>query len=199
MGDTKVVNGAVVTEIEIDPSKTNDQLEREGFQRKRPAPSDAHKYEIAKIKTFRGMEGHGLNAILLRDHVKVADILDEGCGGEMHYDWIDNNKGVEESKFLAFIESERLKIPADKKDEDCGILDRDIFNGDCWVWDELNRIQNDRRNRTACKKYTIFQVGKDIGSEAWRQIKDVTPEIRVRLEKKYAGQKIRFMNDEYRA
>jgi hypothetical protein len=194
---TKIVNGAEVTEIPVDPSKTNDRLEREAAGPKRPAPSDANKYEVAKIKTFRGMEGEGLNAVLLKNGKKVADILDEGNGGEMYYDWIDMNKGVEEGQFQAFVEFQRGKIPADKVDAD-GFNDHNLFCADIWVWDEANRILDDRRNSRACKKTTIFQVGDKIGSEEWRTIKGVTPDVRAYVEKKYAGQKIVFMNDRYK-
>jgi len=197
MGDTKIVNGAEVTEIEVDPSKTNDQLEREAAGTNRPQPSDAHKYSVAKIKTFRGMEGDGLNAVLLRDGAKAADILDEGNGGEMSYDWVDMNKGVEEAKFAAFIEFERSKIPADKKDDD-GFNDHELFCGDIWVWDQVTEVLNDRRNRKACKTKTLFQVGKDIGTDRWLQVKGADPGARAWIEKKYAGQKIVFMNDRYK-
>jgi len=186
---TKIVNGAVVTEIPLDPSVTNDQLERQ-----------SHKYEVAKIKTFRGMEGHGLNAILLRDHVKVAEIIDEGNGGEMNFDFLDmmHGESPEEAMFMGFIEEQRLKIPADKKDEEIDILDRDIFNRDCWVWDEVNRTLDDRRFRKACKTKTLFQVGDKIGSDAFMQIKGVDPKTREYVINKFKGQKIRFLNDEFK-
>lgn len=197
MGDTKIVNGAEVTEIEIDPSKTNEQLERQITGPQRPAPSSEHKYSLSKIKTLRGTDGDILNAVLLRDGVKAADVLDEGNGGEMNYDWVDMNKGIEEGKFLAFIEAERLKIPKDKKDE-YGFYDHKLFCADIWVWDTVNQFLDDRRNKAACKKKTIFQVAEDIGTERWREIKGVTPEIRAWVEKKYAGKKIVFMNDRYK-
>lgn len=193
---TKIVNGAKVTEIPVDPSKTNDQLEREGGKPKRPAPSDAHKYTVGKIKTFRGMEGYGLNAVLLRDGKLAADLLDEGCGGCMHFDWVDMNKGVEEAKFLAFVEAERLKIPAEKESD--GFNDRELFDGDIWVWDQANKVLEDRRFARICKKNTVFQVGKDIGGDKFRQVKGVTPEIRAWVEKKYAGQQIKFLNDDFK-
>lgn len=197
MTKMKIVNGAEVTEIPVAASVTNEQLERQPGLEKRPAPSDAHKYTVGKIKTFRGMEGYGLNAVLLRDGKLAADLLDEGCGGMMHFDWVDMNKGVEEAKFLAFIESERLKIPAGKGSD--GFDNRELFDGDIWVWDQANKVLEDRRFARICKKNTVFQVGKDIGGDSFRQIKGVTPEIRAFIEKKYAGQKVFFLNDQYKS
>lgn len=192
MGPTKIVNGAEITEIELDPSKTNDQLEREAKGPKRPAPSDAHKYTVSKIKSHNGHEGLTLNAVLLRDGKKAAELLDDGNGGMMYFYWVDGHHDTpEQEKFLAFIESERAKIPADKESHE-GFNDRKLFDGDIWVWEEVNRIQRIK----ACKKYTIFQVGSEIGTDTWKQVKGVEPEARAWVEKKYAGQKIRFMNDE---
>lgn len=197
--NTKIVNGAEVTEIPVDTSKTNEQLEREAARvAARPAPSDAHKYTVAKIKTFKGMEGSGLNAVLLKDGKQVAELLDEGCGGMMHYYWIDMNKGGEEALFLAFIEAERLKIPADKESHK-GFNDRELFEGDIWVWEHVEEVLHQRRFARICKKNMVFQVGDAIGGDSFRQVKGVTPEIRAWVEKKYAGQKVKFLNDDYKA
>src|ERR1043166_4185201 len=164
MSNTKIVNGALVTEIPVDTSVTNDQLERQG-----------HKYEVAAIKTFRGMDGQGLNAILLRDHKKIAELLDEGCGGEMHFDWLDQKHGesAEEAMFQAFIEEEKLKIPADKVDPDTGRPEREYFDGAWWVNGEVDRILNERRFRKTCKTKTMFQVDDKIGSDEFLVIKGI--------------------------
>ena len=190
MGETKIVNGAIVTEIPVDTSVTNDQLERQ-----------SHKYEVARIKTFRGMDGQGLNAVLIRDHKAVAELLDEGCGGEMHFDWLDRKHGesAEEAMFNAFIEEERLKIPADKKVEGgLNMLERDIFSGEIWVNDEVDRIKNERRFRKICKTKTMFQVGDKIGGDEFLMLKGVDDKTRQYILKKFAGQKVRILNDEYK-
>jgi hypothetical protein len=189
MGNTKVVNGALVTEIPVDTSVTNDQLEQQ-----------SHKYEVGRIKTFRGMDGQGLNAVLIRNHKAVADILDEGCGGEMRFDWLDQKHGesAEEAMFEAFIAEEKLKIPADKKDPETDVLEREYFDGATWVNMEVDRIMNDRRFRKACKTKTLFQVGDKIGSDDFLAIKGVDLATRQYIEKKYKGQKIRILNDEYK-
>ena len=189
MSNTKIVNGALVTEIPVDTSVTNDQLERQSF-----------KYEVARIKTFRGMDGQGLNAVLIRDHKAIAELLDEGCGGEMHFDWLDQKHGesAEEAMFKAFIEEEKLKIPADKKDPDTGMLERSYFSGESWVNAEVDRIMNERRFRKTCKTKTMFQVGDKIGGDEFLVIKGVDDKTRQYILKKYAGQKVRILNDEYK-
>ena len=44
-------------------------------------------YELKKIKTFIGNEGHGLNATLIWNGVKVAFVLDDAGGGDIQVHW----------------------------------------------------------------------------------------------------------------
>lgn len=46
-------------------------------------------YSVTKIKTFRGMEGGGYNADLLRDGKKVAFLCDDASGGPLRIEWCD--------------------------------------------------------------------------------------------------------------
>lgn len=189
MGDTKIVNGAVVTEIPVDTSVTNTQLEKQG-----------HKYTVTKIKTFRGREGHGLNATLCRDGNAVAFILDDGNGGMVDFDWADQKHGesAEEAMFQAFIAA---TVPPDPKDEDSTLDAATLrqFAMENWVNTEVDSLQHDKRLRKACKTKTLFQVGDKIGSDEFMVIKGVAPIIRPYLEKKYKGQKIRILNDEFQS
>lgn len=187
MAKTKMVNGAQVTEIPVG-SKTNEQLERE-----------SHEYSVAKIKTFRGMDGEGLNAVLKRGKTVVAEIVDEGSGGEMRFYWTDGHHDTaEEAMFNAFLEQKKMEIPADLMDKELNCPARELFSDACWIWAQVDKIENDRRMRRSCKKNTLFQVGAAIGGPEFRVVTGVTPEIRARIEQKYAGQKIRILNDEYK-
>lgn len=57
------------------------------------ATTPAHGYTVNAIKTFTGMEGHGFNANLLRDGVKVAEVIDDASGGPVSIHWLDERKG----------------------------------------------------------------------------------------------------------
>jgi hypothetical protein len=183
---TTIVNGAIVTEIEIDENKTNDQLERE-----------SHEYTIKGVKTFRGMDGQGLNATLYRGDKKVALILDEGCGGEMSFDFLDfmHGKSKEEDLFEIFIAEQKLKADDTKKDE-FGHTERFYFDGAHWVNTSIDDMMYQKSLRRACKTKTLFQVGDKIGTDSFMQIKGVDLKTRQYIEKKYAGQKLRILNDE---
>lgn len=186
--NTKIVNGALVTEIPVDTSVTNDQLEKQG-----------HKYTVTKIKTFLGREGYGLNATLCRDKKAVAFIMDSGNGGMVDFDWVDQKRGesAEEAMFKGFIAEVVPPDPADKG-SNLDPLTIQQFAMEQWVNAEVDRIQNDKRFRKTCKTKTLFQVGTEVGGDEFQVIKGVDLATRQYIEKKYAGQKIRILNDEFR-
>lgn len=203
MAKRTVVNGAVVEEIPLDASKTNEQLEREAAAPPPLAPAAAAAaagpaYTLKGVKTFRGMDGHGLNATLCRDGKPVCDLVDEGSGGMMFFRWLDQRHGEskEEGLFKAFIEGERARIPADKRDE-FQMLEREIFDGEHWVNALVDRMANDRRMRRMCKTKTCYQVGDQIGGDEFYATKGVGPELRAAIERKHAGKPVKFLNDEY--
>lgn len=187
-GNTKIVNGAIVTEIEVDTDKTNDQLERESYE-----------YTLKGVKTFRGMDGQGLNANLMRGNKKVAEILDEGCGGEMRFDFLDfmHGKSKEEDLFNIFIAEQKLRADDVKKDE-YGHTERFYFDAAHWVDTLVDNMANDKRFRKMCKTKTLFQVGKDIGGDGFMAMKGTDLKTRQYIETKYKGQKIRILNDEFK-
>ena len=63
---------------------------------------------LKKVKTFKGMDGVGLNADVYFDGKKVAEALDEGCGGDMWIQWLDRSM---EKVVADYITS--LNIPAE--------------------------------------------------------------------------------------
>jgi hypothetical protein len=222
MGETKIMNGAQVTMIPVDTRKINDQLEREAAASgaafraisklndrlepgSGPVPPAAAAnipskggYAVTKIKTFRGRDGHGLNATLTRDGKAIAFVLDEGCGGMMRFDWDDRNHGesTEETLFRVFIAS----LPPDPEDKSSTLSPETLqqFAMERWVNAEVDRITNAKRFRKACKTKTLFQVGDDVGGDEFRCINGVAPHINEYLRKKYAGQKLRILNEEFK-
>jgi hypothetical protein len=164
------------------------------------AAAKGPQYTLKGVKTFRGMDGYGLNAKLCRDGKEVAFLLDEGCGGMLDFDWKDRMHGesVEEDIFKAFIEQERAKIPADKVDEH-GMNEREYFGGEMWVNALVDSMANAKRMKLLCKTKTCYQVGEQIGGEEFFVVKGVDPKIRSAIEKKHADKKVKFMNDEFGA
>ena len=156
------------------------------------------KYSLRKVKTFEGRDGHGLNAELLRDGKPVAFILDEGCGGEMRFRWNDQLHGESKESDLwdAFIAGEKAKLDDTKKDE-YGITEAGYMEGAAWVNRKVDDLENDKRFRRMCKTKIVFQIGAKIGGPDFQTVKGL--QFRAHVEKKYAGQKLRILNDEFKA
>lgn len=155
------------------------------------------KYTLRKVKTFRGMDGEGLNAELCRDGKPVAFVMNEGSGGMTHFDWLDrkHGKSSEEDLFGAFISEEKQKADDTRTDE-LGNTDKHYFDGEIWVHNTVDRMLNDKRFRRLCKTNIVFQVGAKIGSGEFQSVKGL--DLRAHIEKKYKGQKVRILNDEFK-
>ena len=183
----------VVQEVPLDPSKTNEQeVNRPPGRKALGGP-----YGLKALKTFPGMESTAFDAVLTRGNKPVAHIHDDGNGGALFVSWADRKGGLsaDEEIFDAFIEEERAKIPADKMFH--GMPERQLFSGDVFLGNLLNEALLDRRWRRAVRTHTLFQVEQEIGTGEWKQVKGTEPEIRAHIAKKYAGKKIRIINDEY--
>lgn len=155
------------------------------------------KYTLRKVKTFRGMDGEGLNAELCCDGKPVAFVVNEGSGGMTNFDWFDcmHGKSSEEDLFEAFIAEEKLKADDTKKDE-LGNTEKHYFDGEMWVHDTVDRMLNDKKFRRLCKTNIVFQVGAKVGSDEFRSVKGL--DLRAHIEQKYKGQKLRILNDEFK-
>lgn len=53
------------------------------------------KFEMMKVKTFRGREGHGFNGTLMADGTKVADVSDMANGGCYDWYWNQNTDAIQ--------------------------------------------------------------------------------------------------------
>jgi hypothetical protein len=151
------------------------------------------------VKTFRGNEGYGLNATLLRDGKKVCEIIDDANGGMWNFHWFDGVRGesAEMDLFAAFIEGERAKIPADAVDKEYPDLNlRKSYSGETWVNKEAIRMEHAKQMRREFKKYTCFQVGAAIGGQTWKRIVGHGPAIIAHIEKTYGAQGFVIMNDQ---
>jgi hypothetical protein len=136
-------------------------------------------YTITKIKTFRGMEGYGLNATICRNGKPVAFVMDEGCGGETMIDFtnpLQNGRSYEASKntwkgeetafhqfCVAWAKTQDREVPEEERIPAYLAID--------WVNHQVDEYQNKKRfDRLATIK------------------KPYCPEIQAFLDKKYPAQ-----------
>lgn len=156
-------------------------------------------YALRGIKTFKGMEGIGLNATLYRDGKRVCEIIDEANGGEWHWNWFDFSRGesAEDAIFQGFIEAERAKIPADAVDKDYPQINlHTSFRGETWANKEVTRFESAKHMKREFRTYTCFQVGAGIGGETFKRVKGHGPEVLAFINKKYGAERIVIMNDQ---
>ena len=112
-------------------------------------------------------------------------------------EYIKESFARSEAMFKGFVAS----LPPDPEDKGSTLDPRTLeqFAMERWVNAEVDRITNDKRMRKACKTKTLFQVGAEVGGDEFRVIKGpALPHIREYLQKKYAGQKLRILNDEFK-
>lgn len=141
-------------------------------------------YTLQGIKTFRGTDGQGLNATLYRDGIKVAFVIDAGCGGDVDWQWFDrqapretvhsvNSQGTpftiqctpEEAKLYEFLRGKTWKF-----DKSFGLGERDIQISPSYFIAELaNDTINENRFKRLCKSKTVFRLKTD-EKDCWRTL-----------------------------
>jgi len=167
-------------------------------------------YTLKSIKTFRGMDGQGMNATLYRDGVKVALVIDDGCGGEIHLEWVDyqaprvtvpwvNYEGQpceirctpEASKLYEFLRGKTWNIgkmfgKADKEIQ----VDIGIFIGEL-----ADKTINENRFKRLCKSKTLFRLKTD-EKDCWRTLKSpFNQQVKDLIMREFGSQVESIMNE----
>lgn len=132
-------------------------------------------YTVSGIKTFRGHEGDGFNANLLKDGKKVALVMDDASGGESRFEWVDykaprvavpwvNYQGnpftlectPEEASLYEHIRGKHWSFDG----EDRGQIDPALF-----VSELVDSYETSKKLKKWCKTQTVFRLeGDAIGS-----------------------------------
>ena len=157
-------------------------------------------YSVKKVKTFRGMEGHGYNADLYRDGKKIAFVMEEGCGGEPTFEWEDHSKpqvdiniighndqpityqGTPEEKlFVELANSQSYTFFGHTGRKNGAILMDDI-------------LENFKLKKT-CKTKTAFRLTTD-GEDSYHVIKEsFSPDLRAWLVQEHGADLIEIINE----
>lgn len=86
------------------------------------------KVELKNVKTFRGMEGFGLNADIYINGVKCLLVIDEGCGGEfLYYENIEHKNPELVKANIELLDNYIATLPAKTYGSMTIEIDRDIF------------------------------------------------------------------------
>ena len=154
-------------------------------------------YKVAKVKTFKGREGEGFNADLIRDGKKVAEVINDASGGCLDFHWLDyastrvavnwtgyHNDTVvlrctpQEAALYEFLRGKTWTLDLAGHDADNSPVQHDP---ESYVGELVDKFLNDKRFRRMCKTQTLFRL---MGDEAgtWRVLKTVfTPTVRAAI------------------
>lgn len=137
-------------------------------------------FTLAKVKTFIGNEGHGLNAEITMDGQAVAFVLDDASGGMLQVDWFtmqgrQRSRGNEAAR-AALLQHARADYDSAGGDaahearlkelglwfEGCGLSQRsehDLIEH--WVNEEFARVVAMRNLKRWAKTKTVFRLKGD--------------------------------------
>ena len=150
-----------------------------------------HDYTVRDIKTFRGMEGEGFNVTLCRDGRKVAFVIDDATGGDVHIQWGDAHRGgAEEKRLLEFLKT----LPKERLEDTEYDVTPDIF-----VAALVDEAQTEKRLRRLFRKETLFRLKSDrTDDDKWRVLKaPFSPDVKAHLVKTYGDNLAHVLNEEY--
>lgn len=105
-------------------------------------------YTVAKVKSFMGMDCPGFNATLLRNGKKVAEVIQDGSGGETMVHWAS---GQESDLFAAFLLGKTYTFN--------GAVEN--HNTETMIGQLVDDFENKKKIKRWCKTQTVFRVAGD--------------------------------------
>jgi hypothetical protein len=133
------------------------------------------KIELKNVKTFRGMEGYGLNATLYVDGIKTAFVIDDANGGPVDYEIFNKAKFDEIKAYAASLPAEPIVfdgVPAlDEKNQPMTIQP-DV---DTLVDKAFNLIQRAKEQKKIEKKMETCVMWGIPGADAYHEVKWSAP------------------------
>lgn len=139
-------------------------------------------FSIKGFKSFRGNEGLGFNATLLKDGRKICFVYDEASGGPLHWEDLSD---ADEKMLNELVEVKRKEIP-DKKD-DTGFNEHTAFDLDWMMNDMISAWEFEQKMRRLTKKKTVF-VTPDCGEGEARTLSGpYDDKAKAYIAKKYPG------------
>lgn len=141
-------------------------------------------FTLAKVKTFIGNEGHGLNAEITMDGAAVAFVLDEATGGMLQVDWFtmqgrqrSRGNDAARAELLQHARAEYEREGGDAAHESrrkemglwfegCGLSQRSDHDMiEHWVNEEFARVVALRNLKRWAKTKTVFRLKGDKDGE----------------------------------
>jgi hypothetical protein len=144
------------------------------------------KYSVKNLRTFRGMEGTGVNSTLYMNNKKLTNVDDEGSGGCLRFhDW-----KIEES-----INKELKNVGKVKYDED-STYDF-TYDAETFLNEIIDKALEDKQYKTKCRKKTLVITTdcKDNQHIEWKYPYEA--KIKAHIEKHYGKKLVEIINERY--
>ena len=141
-------------------------------------------YSVRNIKTFRGMEGSGVNSTLYKDGKKACTVDDEGSGGCLLWgDWNFQTKLNLELGKVGKIACDGFDLP---------------YDADFFVEELISDALLNKEYKRKCKKKTLI-ITKDCKEDGqYIQINfPYSQRVKPELEKRYGDKLVEIINERF--
>jgi hypothetical protein len=137
---------------------------------------DELKLTVTKVKTFRGMEGTGYNAVLCLDGTPVAYVIEEGSGGEPNFDWhipgtTKSTREVEDKIYKWIMEQSivSLGLAKTEDEESYGIKTASLYDKphsrlEGYVGYLVDMHEDAKRLKRKAKTHVILRKGEELST-----------------------------------
>lgn len=165
-------------------------------------------YTIKGLKTFRGTDGHGFNAHLYRDGVKVAFVINAGTGGDTTFEWVDFKEPRIDVQMTDYngqpytmqCTPEEAKLHEFVKGKTCYYMpewnnENEPLTPEFLIMELVDKMENERRFKKMCKTKVLFRLKSDNTNE-WRSLNGTfTPQVKALIVNKFGDQLDSIMNE----
>ena len=151
-----------------------------------------HGYEAKNIKTFMGMDVPGFNCTLYRDGKRIAEVIEDGSGGEAYFRWLIDGEEVKLKELVDSFPEEPFDYPGHEGETI-------KYTYDVYVEIMVNASIDERWWRRKCTGAFLFRLEGDT-AEQYREIKAPPSDherIRGILKDKYGDKLVEVINDRF--
>ena len=139
-------------------------------------------YTVKNSKSCRGRDGIAYSCTLHRDGKKVADVQNEGNGGETRWDWVN---AVEEKAFEEYALTQISTIGGEPEP----------MNPDMLIASMLDGLETVKRIKRLSKKTMLFSLKDDLEDGSIRTMKmPYSDEVRDMVLARY-GDRVKVIYD----
>ena len=161
------------------------------------------KYSVKGVIEGIGHDLAGFKCNLYFDGKKVADVNDDGRGGNYEYHFISEN---EEQKFFDFVKEEKLSketkfVREPELEPELNENIRVITSAEIYIASLIDKFSEGKEYKKWCKTKISIQLDEQIGTEKWVQFKNIwndqtKEKLKEQLLERFKNQKIRILNEE---